>query len=63
MNRGSKVRIMREHVEVAECESATLHPESTRERVRQHVQQTGHTARYVVEATTIYSPLPSGGTP
>lgn len=33
-----------------------LHPESTRLRVRQHVSNAGHRARYVVEDTTDYAP-------
>ncbi|WP_328344899.1 hypothetical protein [Micromonospora sp. NBC_00421] len=46
----------------AECENCTrLHPDSTRERVRQHVQQTGHTAWVVVEDQTRYSPKEDGG--
>lgn len=53
MNRGSRVRI--EHLRTsgaAACSCGAIHRDSTRERVRQHVQQTGHTARYVVEDIT-----------
>lgn len=57
MNRGSRVRI--DHVRLdgyAECEGCEIHPEPTRERLRQHVAQTGHTARYVKTIVTVYRP-------
>ena len=42
---------------VAECEGCDrLHPDSTRERCRVHVQQTGHKVRFVIEDVTTYDP-------
>ena len=42
---------------VAECENcAALHPDSTRERCRVHVQQTGHHVRFAIEDVTRYEP-------
>jgi hypothetical protein len=44
---------------VAECEGChELDPDSTRERCRVHVEQTGHTVRFVIEDTTVYGPPP-----
>lgn len=41
----------------AECENCDrLNPGSTRERCRVHVQQTGHTVRFVIEDVTKYKP-------
>ena len=57
MNRGSRVRI--DHVRmpgVAECEGCEVHPDCTREWLRQHVARTGHTAPYVKTIVTIYRP-------
>ena len=57
MNRGSRVRI--DHVRmpgVAECEGCEVHPDCTREWLRQHVARTGHTARYVKQVDTVYRP-------
>jgi hypothetical protein len=46
-------RFRQQHV--AECENCDkLHPESTRERCRVHVQLTGHTVRFVIEDVTKY---------
>ncbi|MGE5830637.1 MAG: hypothetical protein ACM30G_20055 [Micromonosporaceae bacterium] len=57
MNRGSRVRIDHHRGDgVAECEGCEIHPESTRERLRQHVARTGHTGRYVKTIVTIYRP-------
>lgn len=40
---------------MAECEGCDdLHPDSTRERARQHADRTGHTTRYLIEDTTVY---------
>ena len=45
---------------IAECENCNdLHPDSTRERCRVHVHQTGHTVRFVVEDVTKYRPATS----
>jgi Zn-finger protein len=47
---------------IAKCENCTsIHPDSTRERVRQHVQEHGHTAYVTAFTTTRYTPLK--GTP
>lgn len=59
MNRGSRVRI--EHLRTsgaAACSCGAIHRDSTRERVRQHVAETGHVARFVVEHITLYRPHP-----
>lgn len=58
MERKAKVVIFRARMEPrAECDQCeSLHPESTRQRVRQHVQTTGHRARVVVEDITVYRP-------
>lgn len=41
----------------AQCENCNdLHPDSTRERCRVHVQQTGHKVRFLIEDVTTYSP-------
>ncbi len=40
---------------VAECEGCgKLHPDSTRERCRVHVEQTGHKVRFAIEDVTVY---------
>jgi hypothetical protein len=45
------------HRGMAECEQCSnLHPDSTRERCRVHVQQTGHHVRFVIEDVTTYDP-------
>ena len=45
------------HEGMAECEQCDrLHPDSTRERCRIHVNQTGHTVRFVIEDVTVYKP-------
>ncbi len=42
-----------------ECEQCSvLNPEATRERARQHVKDSGHTVRVVVEVVTRYEPEP-----
>lgn len=42
----------------ASCEQCDrLHPEATRERVRLHVNQTGHTAHVLIEDLTTYRPI------
>lgn len=57
MNRGSRVDISRlRYGGTAECEGCDLRPDCTRERVRQHVAQTGHVARFIVEDVTVYRP-------
>jgi hypothetical protein len=39
----------------AECEQCDrLHPDSTRERARQHAAVLGHTVHVVIEDTTVY---------
>lgn len=44
-------------VSMAKCEQCiSLHPDSTRERCRQHANVTRHTVRFVIEDTTIYAP-------
>lgn len=49
------------HQGTAECENCQrLHPDSTRERCRVHVQQTGHTVRFIVEDVTKYEARGSG---
>lgn len=41
----------------AECnECDRLDSESTRHRVREHVKNTGHTARVVIKDVTVYRP-------
>jgi hypothetical protein len=41
----------------AECEGCDeIHPDSTRDRCRVHVQQTGHRVRFVIEEVTTYEP-------
>ncbi|MEV5819232.1 hypothetical protein AB0L22_08665 [Micromonospora haikouensis] len=46
---------------MAQCENCDrLSINATRERVRRHVQQTGHTAWVVVEDQTQYSPQEDG---
>lgn len=57
MNRGSRVRI--EHFRqdgIAECEGCEIHPEVTREWLRQHVARTGHTGHYTKSIATVYRP-------
>ncbi len=49
------------HTECEQCDR--LHPQATRERVRQHVSRTGHTARYIIEDTTVYRPAHQLETP
>ena len=45
---------------MAECENCNdLHPDSTRERCRVHVQRTGHTVHFVIEDVTKYRPATS----
>lgn len=39
------------------CLRCGKRPEWTRERVRQHVVNTGHSVRFVIEDITIYEPL------
>ena len=53
-----KVRILRFRMQgMAECEGCDkLHPDSTRERCRVHVQQTGHVTRFTIEDVTKYKP-------
>ena len=52
------VRISRfRQVTVADCEQCRgFDPDSTREQVRAHVRETGHTARVLVEEVTKYEP-------
>lgn len=46
---------------LAECENCdALSPEATRERSRVHVQQTGHTVRFIIEDVTRYEPAAEG---
>jgi hypothetical protein len=48
------------HQGTAECEQCkNLHPDSTRERCRVHVRQTGHRVRFVIEDVTTYDPAGS----
>lgn len=57
MNRGSRVRIDYLRGDgTADCEGCEIRPDVTRERLRQHVASTGHTARYTVEKVTTYRP-------
>ena len=45
----------------AECENCNdLHPGSTRERCRVHVQLTGHKVRFTIEDVTAYGPAEPG---
>jgi len=62
MNNGKRLTVTRTRLPgIAECEHCDgLHPDSTRERVRVHVQQTGHTARYIIEDVTKYQPPADG---
>lgn len=41
---------------IAECEGCDIRPDVTRERLRQHVAATGHTAHFLVEKSTTYRP-------
>lgn len=53
-----RVQISRQKSEGrAYCGCSLLHPQATRERVRQHVEKTGHVARFVIQDITVYSPL------
>lgn len=53
----SRVDIIRRRSEtMAHCDGCDINPDSTRERVRQHVKQTGHTARVLIEDVTKYEP-------
>lgn len=46
----------------AECENCRqFDPDSTRERCRAHVQQTGHRVRFLVEDVTTYEPAKEAG--
>ncbi len=58
MNRGSRVQATRYKEDAhAVCDVCRGAKQWTRERVRQHVIQTGHTVRYVIEDVTVYRPL------
>jgi hypothetical protein len=65
VNRGSRVNIT--HLRSDGRAYCTCQPaigrDWTRERARQHVEQTGHTCRYVVDHITVYEPLTPEGTP
>lgn len=53
----SAVRTLRYRMEpLVECERqrCELSPEATRQRVRQHVERTGHTVRVIVRDVTVY---------
>lgn len=54
----AKIRTSRRKLPgVASCgECDALNPGATRERVRQHVKKTGHTAFFLIEDTTMYGP-------
>jgi len=58
MNDAKHVTINRfRYGHMAQCEQCNqLHPDSTRERCRLHVQQTGHKVRFLIEDVTTYEP-------
>lgn len=41
----------------AECETCQTDKEWTRERARTHAAESVHTVRFVIEDTTVYTPL------
>lgn len=47
-----QTRLKAEHAYCDNC--VRLHPQATRERVRQHVKMTGHTARFAIGDVTVY---------
>ena len=65
MSNAVAIKRYRNYGAIADCEQCDkLHPDSTRERCRVHVQQTGHTVRYLIEDVTVYRPasrLPGTG--
>lgn len=65
MSAGRKVSMVRAKLRpMAKCEYPTctvLRPDSTRQRAQQHVKNTGHTVRVVIEDVTVYRPIEDGG--
>jgi hypothetical protein len=60
VNRGPRVATTRYKAEgyvACDAPGCRFPLRATRERTREHVAATGHTARYVITDTTVYRPL------
>ena len=60
MSAGVKITHLRMLAAVECVNCSARHPEATRERCRVHVQQTGHTVRFIIEDVTRYEPQDRG---